>query len=200
MLIIIIIWARYEDVDPRISYCSARILKYNREGNVHYHLYVRMSQDLLLLCRCDFWPRLCFHRHQQVFYFIGSHDEFFIILHCLLQTYLHYLFLDISINFNISLAKISITSWFRNETLECHAFLCPKRKMAQAATLTIAQVPYFEIPSITYHYNTRYDHLGPSWKTVLSLLQSNAWLMIKTVINWRRSTLPLSAGRPRRRR
>ena len=27
----------------------------------------------------------------------------------------------------------------RNETLECHAFLCPKRKMAQAATLTIAQ-------------------------------------------------------------
>ena len=28
----------------------------------------------------------------------------------------------------------------KNETLECHAFLCPHRKMAQAATLTIAQV------------------------------------------------------------
>ncbi|XP_059082612.1 uncharacterized protein LOC131880113 [Tigriopus californicus] len=27
----------------------------------------------------------------------------------------------------------------KNETLECHAFLCPKRKMAQSATLTIAQ-------------------------------------------------------------
>ncbi|XP_034531370.1 low density lipoprotein receptor adapter protein 1b isoform X1 [Notolabrus celidotus] len=26
-----------------------------------------------------------------------------------------------------------------NETLECHAFLCPKRKMAQAVTLTVAQ-------------------------------------------------------------
>ena len=38
-----------------------------------------------------------------------------------------------------------IWSWFRNETLECHAFLCPKRKMAQAATLTIAQVPPFEL-------------------------------------------------------
>ena len=34
---------------------------------------------------------------------------------------------------------------FRNETLECHAFLCPKRKMAQAATLTIAQVLCFEL-------------------------------------------------------
>ena len=30
----------------------------------------------------------------------------------------------------------------KNDTLECHAFLCPHRKMAQAATLTIAQV-YF---------------------------------------------------------
>ena len=27
-----------------------------------------------------------------------------------------------------------------NSSLECHAFLCPKRKVAQAATLTIAQV------------------------------------------------------------
>ncbi|XP_028250972.1 low density lipoprotein receptor adapter protein 1b isoform X1 [Parambassis ranga] len=27
----------------------------------------------------------------------------------------------------------------RNETLECHAFLCSKRKMAQAVTLTVAQ-------------------------------------------------------------
>jgi low density lipoprotein receptor adapter protein 1 len=27
----------------------------------------------------------------------------------------------------------------KNDTLECHAFLCPHRKMAQAATLTIAQ-------------------------------------------------------------
>lgn len=26
-----------------------------------------------------------------------------------------------------------------NETMECHAFLCPKRKMAQAVTLTVAQ-------------------------------------------------------------
>ncbi|MEQ2167805.1 Low density lipoprotein receptor adapter protein 1 [Goodea atripinnis] len=26
-----------------------------------------------------------------------------------------------------------------NETLECHAFLCSKRKMAQAVTLTVAQ-------------------------------------------------------------
>uniref|UniRef100_H3DHP2 Low density lipoprotein receptor adaptor protein 1b n=1 Tax=Tetraodon nigroviridis TaxID=99883 RepID=H3DHP2_TETNG len=26
-----------------------------------------------------------------------------------------------------------------NETLECHAFLCPKKKMAQAVTLTVAQ-------------------------------------------------------------
>ena len=33
-----------------------------------------------------------------------------------------------------------IVNIIRNETLECHAFLCPKRKMAQAATLTIAQV------------------------------------------------------------
>jgi len=27
----------------------------------------------------------------------------------------------------------------RNNTMECHAYLCPKRKMAQSATLTIAQ-------------------------------------------------------------
>lgn len=27
----------------------------------------------------------------------------------------------------------------RNDTMECHAYLCPKRKMAQSATLTIAQ-------------------------------------------------------------
>lgn len=26
-----------------------------------------------------------------------------------------------------------------NETMECHAFLCPKRKMAQTVTLTVAQ-------------------------------------------------------------
>ena len=40
-------------------------------GNVDYH-YMRMFQDLLLLCRCDFWPRLCFHRHKQVFLFMWS--------------------------------------------------------------------------------------------------------------------------------
>lgn len=26
-----------------------------------------------------------------------------------------------------------------NETLECHAYLCPKRKMAQVVTLTVAR-------------------------------------------------------------
>ncbi|PSN46838.1 hypothetical protein C0J52_09577 [Blattella germanica] len=30
-------------------------------------------------------------------------------------------------------------SIYSNETMECHAFLCPKRKMAQAVTLTVAQ-------------------------------------------------------------
>ena len=33
----------------------------------------------------------------------------------------------------------------KNETLECHAFAAQHRKMAQAATLTIAQVDFLKI-------------------------------------------------------
>ncbi|KAF4518112.1 hypothetical protein B566_EDAN007813 [Ephemera danica] len=39
-------------------------------------------------------------------------------------------------NFDHVFAFIATNS---NETMECHAFLCPKRKVAQAVTLTIAQ-------------------------------------------------------------
>ena len=35
----------------------------------------------------------------------------------------------------------------RDGSLECHAFLCPKRKVAQAATLTIAQVLFWSSSS-----------------------------------------------------
>ncbi|KAJ9581813.1 hypothetical protein L9F63_003882, partial [Diploptera punctata] len=46
-----------------------------------------------------------------------------------------------------------------NETMECHAFLCPKRKMAQAVTLTVAQS--FNTAYELWQLSQENTHLGP---------------------------------------
>ncbi|KAG1683162.1 Low density lipoprotein receptor adapter protein 1-B [Nymphon striatum] len=53
---------------------------------------------------------------------------------------------------------VAFISTDKNETLECHAFLCPKRKVAQAVAVTIAQS--FNLAFETWQYAKERDRLN----------------------------------------
>ncbi|TRY91537.1 hypothetical protein DNTS_004975 [Danionella cerebrum] len=61
----------------------------------------------------------------------------------------------------------------QNETLECHAFLCAKRKVAQAVTLTVAQAfrvafEFWEVAKEEREHRVKWDSVGGTSNSSLS--------------------------------